>query len=299
MSNIFPTAASLFEKLPRALRRHRFMRAWMRITGEDSLQLVRIRDESFGYADMRDGFLRLIVIDQEFEKDFFGLADAFLEQGGVFLDVGANHGLLSFGLAGRHGAKIDFHLFEPNRELVDSIKKSRLLYPNMRIAIQPVAVSDRNGLVSFLIDKEQSGASHIADSGGQQVACITLDEYLTERGIKRVELLKLDVEGYELLALRGARRCLETRSIQAVYFEYFEKWLCRVQPPHELIEFLTAHGFQVCLCRADDIAARGTATHTIREGLPGHGILISPATHIRLPQMTDLLAVPKENLIRL
>ena len=35
--------------------------------------------------------------------NFFVLADAFLARGGVFLDVGANHGLLSFGLAGRHG----------------------------------------------------------------------------------------------------------------------------------------------------------------------------------------------------
>jgi hypothetical protein len=73
---MFPTAASITEKLPRTLRRHRLMTAWMALTGEPTLQLVRIRDASFGYADMSDGFLRLIVIDQEFEKDFFRIADS-------------------------------------------------------------------------------------------------------------------------------------------------------------------------------------------------------------------------------
>jgi hypothetical protein len=75
------------------------MKAWMRPTGEDPLQLVRIRGDSFGYADLSDGFLRLIVIDGEYDKDFFRVADALLREGGEFLDVEANHGLLSFGLA--------------------------------------------------------------------------------------------------------------------------------------------------------------------------------------------------------
>ena len=112
----FPTASSLFERLPRTLRRHRLMKAWMSITGEDPIQLVRIRDDSYGYADMSDGFLRLIVIEGDFERGFFALADAFLAKGGVFLDVGANYGLLSCGLAGRHGSGVHFHLFEPNPE---------------------------------------------------------------------------------------------------------------------------------------------------------------------------------------
>ena len=66
---MIPRAAALFEKLPRSLRRHRLMTAWLQLTGEDPIQLVRIRDESLGYADMRDGFLRLIVIDGDFEHE--------------------------------------------------------------------------------------------------------------------------------------------------------------------------------------------------------------------------------------
>jgi FkbM family methyltransferase len=176
-----PTAAALFGRLPRTLRRHRLMKAWMQLTGEDPLQLVRIRDDSFGFADMSDGFLRLIVIDGGFEHEFFALADAFLAKGGVFLDVGANFGLLSCGLAGRHGNKVKFHLFEPNRRLVTSIRRNIARYPSAHCTVNCAAVSDNVGTVSFLVDEDQSGASHITKEGGEQTPSMTIDCYWAKR----------------------------------------------------------------------------------------------------------------------
>src|SRR5580704_16065462 len=137
---MLPKAAGLFERLPRTMRRHRLMKAWMRLTGEDPVQLVRIRDDALGYADLSDGFLRLIVIEGEFEKEFFRVADALLQHGGAFLDVGANHGLLSFGLARKLDGLVRFHMFEPNSKLLKSIRKSLKLYPSMMTEVNPVAV---------------------------------------------------------------------------------------------------------------------------------------------------------------
>lgn len=296
---MLPSAATVFEKLPRYLRRHRLMTAWMKLTGEAPLQLVRIRDEHLGYADMSDGFLRLIVIDQGFEKEFFELADRVMAQGGTFFDVGANHGLLSFGLAGRHEGRIDFHLFEPNPKLVDSIRKSQALYPTMRLTLNAAAVSDHEGVVSFQVNESQTGTSHICSEGaGLEVPSLMLDRYIEKRGLRRVELMKLDIEGYELLALQGARHALERRIFQAIYFEYFEKWLTRVSAPARLLEYLDAMGYQVCLCRSCDILSRGGAIHTFAKGLAGHGIRLLPITGHSIPAATDLLAVPKENLER-
>jgi len=297
VTDFLPTAAALVEKLPRVLRRHRLMTTWMRLTGERPVQLVRIRGTSFGYADMDDGFLRLIPINQEFEKDFFAVADRLLERGGVLLDVGANYGLLSFGLAGKHGAAIDFHLFEPNRTLQTSIERTSALYPEMRLKMNAVAVSNIDGVVSFQIDQRQTGASHIVrDGGGLEVPCVTLDRYIEAERLTSVELLKLDVEGYELPALQGARRSLEGRIIQAVYFEYFEKWLRRVAPPSELIVFLDSVGFQVCFCRPADYLPLGGATHRVGSFYPGQAVDVRPVVGHCIPLMTDLLAVPKESL---
>lgn len=273
------------------------MTAWMRLTGENPLQLVRIRDNFFGYADMSDGFLRLIVIDGDFESDVFRIADVFLARGGVFLDVGANHGLLSCGLAGRHAGNVRFHLFEPNSKLVASIRQSVAHYPSMQYWINPLAVSDRVGTVSFQIDEGQTGASHISDSDGTQVPTTTLDHYLDQAHIPQVEFLKIDIEGYELLALRGARRSLEARRVQAIYLEYFEKCLVRVSPPRELLEYLDAQGYEVCFCRQGDLIVRGGATHTVRKELPGHEVPLLPVKGHEIPAMTDLMAVPKENVV--
>lgn len=297
---MFPTAARVFERLPRYLRRHRLMAAWMKLTGETPLQLVRIRDEHFGYADMSDGFLRLIVIDHGFERDFFDLADRIMAQGGTFFDVGANHGLLSFGLAGRHDGRIDFHLFEPNPKLVDSIRKSQALYPTMRLTLNAVAVSDHEGAVSFEINESQTGTSHICSEGsGLNVPSFQLDRYIEKKEIHRVELVKIDIEGYELLALQGARRALEQRIFQAVYFEYCEKWLRRVATPDLLMEYFDEVEYQVCFCRSCDIRSRGGASHTFAKGLAGCGAPLLPVLGHSLPETTDLVAVPKENLVRI
>lgn len=268
----------------------------MRLTGEAPLQLVRIREDSFGYADMRNGFLRLIVIEGDFEADFFRIADSFLAKGGAFLDVGANHGLLSFGLAGKFGQTIDFHLFEPNQELLKSIELTRKLYPDMRLSIVEAAVSDRKSVVSFEIDHAQSGMSHISDGGDITVAATSLDAYIAENGLDCADLVKIDIEGFELHALKGAKTALENRKIRAIYFEYCEKWLVRAGHPREVFEFLDSVGFQACLCRTDDLADHGGATHTITPGLAGHGALLKPVRGFAPPVSTDLLAVPNEHL---
>ena len=217
--NLIPTAAQLFERLPRTLRRHRLMKAWMTLTREDPRQLVRIRDQSFGYADMSDGFLRLIVIEGDFEREFFAIADECLGNGGVFLDVGANFGLLSCGLAGRQGSKVQFHLFEPNRTLVEWIKRSMARYPAVDFKINCTAVSDRLGVISFMINKDQTGASHITPEGGEQIRSVTIDEYLDRENIATVNLMKLDIEGAELLALRGAQELLLGPSAPVIVLE--------------------------------------------------------------------------------
>jgi len=294
---MLPTAAALVEKLPRPLRRHRLMTGWMRLTGEDPVQLVRIRDDAFGYADMNDGFLRLIPIEGEYDHDFFRIADALLDKGGRFFDVGANFGLLSFGLGRKHAAQVEFHLFEPIPRLLEAIDRTRTLYPQMRMTVNAIAVAHYDGETSFDVAEEQTGRSHIDPAGALKTPVVRLDSYLRDKSIENVEFLKLDVEGYELSALRGAAEALQRRAIAAIYFEYFEKYLVRVAPPEALIGFLDDAGYEVCFCREYDLANVGGATHTLAAGLAGHGLPLTPTRgHVR-PAMTDLLAVPKERLV--
>jgi FkbM family methyltransferase len=273
------------------------MTTWMRVTGEDPLQLVRIRGDAFGYADMRDGFLRLIVIDGGYDADFFRIADALLADGGDFFDVGANFGLLSFGLAKTLADRVRFHLFEPIPRLVAAIERTRSLYPAMRAVVNAAAVADFDGETSFDVAEDQTGRSHIDPSGALTIRCLKLDTYLEANGLGEIALLKLDIEGYELPALRGAADALARRAIQAIYFEYFEKYLVRVGPADELIQFLSDAGYEVCFCRCHDLAQVGGASHTLAAGRAGHGVPLTPVRGHPLPPMTDLFATPREHLV--
>jgi FkbM family methyltransferase len=90
----------------------------------------------------------------------------------------------------------------------------------MRLNINHCAVSDHDGEISIAFNAEHSGASHVTSVGGGTVTCCRLDSYLEANGISEVALMKIDVEGYELIALRGCEDALKKKSIKAIYFEY-------------------------------------------------------------------------------
>jgi FkbM family methyltransferase len=296
MINLLPSAAQLFQQLPRFLRRHRLMTLWMQLTREDPVQLVRIREGSYGYADLEEGMLRLIVIEDEFNDDFFRLGDRLLSNGGVFLDVGANLGLLSLGLASKLGNRVDFHLFEPNPTLRKVFQKSQAFYPEMKVKMNPYAVSDYKSTVKIHFQEGHLGMSHVVDQGGVDISAIRLDDYLAENHIPIVDFMKMDIEGYELAALRGTQLALGKQSIKALYFEYCEKWLARYHIPHDLLSYFESFDYTVCFCCTRDIQAQGGATHTIKFGLSGHGLPLRPVEKGNVPETTDLLAVPRIHL---
>jgi len=291
------TVSALFERLPRSFRRHRLMTTWMRLTGEDPVQLVRIRDNAFGYVDLRDGFLRLIVIEGNFEKDFFRVADSLLSAGGTFVDVGANHGLLSLGLAGQFSANVSFHLFEPNGELRKTIHRSLQTYPPVDFTINAEALSDTDGVVHMHFQEGHLGMSHVVQSGGTPIVSTTFDQYVAEKALSSVELMKIDVEGYELAVLKGSRKSLAAGIVKAVYFEYSEKWLRRHHDPSQLLRYFADAGFEVCFCRQSDVTVHSSHATSLKQNQSTPAVPLVPVRGLPIPANTDLLAVPRNALL--
>jgi len=92
------------------------------------------------------------------------------------------------------------------------------------------AVSDHSGMTVLYTPGGGSGLASlhrredsVVDSKSfeeRQVPVKTIDEILEERGIEQVELLKMDLEGHELFALKGASAALRARRIRALTFEF-------------------------------------------------------------------------------
>jgi FkbM family methyltransferase len=245
---------------------------------------------------MSDGFLRLIVIEGNYEPDFFRIGDSLLGLGGHFFDVGANHGLFSFGLAARGRSDVSYHLFEPNPLLRTRIAKTHALYPQMRLLLNGEALGAGDDTFEMAFETHHSGASHIVRSNGVRVAGTSLDRYIAANAVDRVALLKIDIEGYELEALRGAEASLRNGKIDAVYFEYCEKWLARYYAPSELLAYLDSVGYEVCFCRFPDTDKYAGMIRSLKEKFPGTELPLVPIRGLPLPDTTDLLAVPRERL---
>jgi FkbM family methyltransferase len=110
-------------------------------------------------------------------------------------------------------------------------------FKGIQVEAAGLSSSARSARLGTLGGAELHGAwNQIGPSGGDAIALVTLDAELERHGIAEVDLWKLDVEGHELEALRGAERSLATRRIRALYMELGEAHA-------ESVSFLAGFGY--------------------------------------------------------
>lgn len=126
----------------------------------------------------------------------------------VVVDAGANVGFFSL-LALRHGvAKVV--AFEPAPATAACLRQNLQPYINegRAIIIEKGLWHEETVLRFSSSNKENPGANHISDSGDLEIPTITLDGALANLGISKIHYLKMDIEGAEQNALKGASNTL-------------------------------------------------------------------------------------------
>jgi FkbM family methyltransferase len=130
----------------------------------------------------------------------------------VCLDVGANVGYFSLLMAQR-ASRGSVHSFEPQPLTANLLRASLELNGSSNVFVNQCAVGDREGTVSFSKSKD-SAYSSMHDTKRRPVEeqltvpMVTLDDYLEKRGVGRVSVIKVDVEGAEDMVVKGAARLL-------------------------------------------------------------------------------------------
>jgi len=221
------TLSTVLSPVPKFLRRHKLVQLLIALVPDWRYEVMEFNNGARALVDLADSNARNYFLEKSFDPVFFEIARPFLSRGGVILDIGANFGLCSFGLLhALNGTDLVMHLFEANPHLCDCLKKSAALYPGARITINHCCVSDRPGVSSLHIEKENLGSSYIASGGDVEVPNLLLDEYLQEK-MSPVAFVKMDIEGFEVAALRGARSAIERGALPVIYLEVSEPNLHR------------------------------------------------------------------------
>jgi FkbM family methyltransferase len=157
------------------------------------------------------------------------LLSRLLSPGDVFLDGGANLGLFTLVAADRVGPRGKVIAFEPGRAVRLRLLENVVLNKLSQVEVIPFALSERTGQASFRVfDSIGAGLNHLApsnDEGGEleTVGVTTIDAAVIPHDRDRLTLIKLDLEGAEYAALRGA-----TATLQATHPDL----LLEIEPTH-------------------------------------------------------------------
>lgn len=155
-----------------------------------------------------------------------------VEPASVVLDIGANIGFYSIRLA-RAVPEIQVFAFEPV-STTNSYLNKNIIRNRLQGSVHPfrLAVGDSDG--ACLVTSEKRTGNHIVGSTRgkeyhsrcETVPQITIDSFVAQQDLPRLDWIKCDVEGAELLVLRGAQATLR-RFRPVLLLEIDEQWTAR------------------------------------------------------------------------
>lgn len=202
-----------------------------------------------------------------YEPSTVRIVSSMLKPGMTFFDVGANVGqytLLGSGLVGNAGA---VHSFEPAPPIfqwlcdnvgVNSLKNVQLNQCALGASSEPLTL--------HLAKPENFGATSVCKqyhSSGQtfDVSCTRIDDYMVAKGISRVDVMKIDVEGAEMAVLEGGEKLFGSPHPPTLIIEYEESSQKRFgRSCEDITKFLRAFGYSL-----ERITDTGTIPYQVKQ----------------------------------
>lgn len=184
----------------------------------------------------------------DYEKFDSAIIERLIDDGDVFFDIGANIGWYSINVAlARRAAQI--HSFEPIPTTYSYLEKNLKLNHLANVTAYDFGFSNHAGEFDFYFYKEGSGnasSANVSDRKDVQVCKCkvrTLDDFTAETQIK-VDFIKCDVEGAELLVYQGGLQTIQ-RDRPIIFSEILRKWSAKFNyDPNNIFELLREQGYQ-------------------------------------------------------
>ncbi len=182
-----------------------------------------------------------------YEPELLGVG-RLIKPGSVVLDIGGSFGIFALFMAHFSGPKGRVHSFEPGHfsfsQLSTNVALNRM---EQRIVLHHAAASDRSATLQLFhiggspVNFSLGGATGIA---AEEVPAVRVADLVPAADAARVSFIKIDVEGYEIAALEGARPIIEAAK-PVIMFEVSASALARQgQVPLDVYDFLSSFGYR-------------------------------------------------------
>lgn len=204
---------------------------------------------------------RYRVVDFGGERVFTHLLLNSLRPDDILFDVGACVGLVSVHAAARCAQVV---AFEPDPHYLSRLRRNLSLNNVNNVRVEGVALSNEVGTAVLFTDGVEGRSPslrQVGERGEVQVETVTLDDYLERTNIWP-SAIKMDIEGAEILALRGARRLLGSeRAPRMIFLELHPNFITAFGSSTEEVKgLLRDHGYA-----ARDVAEREDQLHVVYE----------------------------------
>lgn len=209
--------------------------------------------------DLSQGIDLSIYVLGAFEPKTSRALRSRIQPGMTVLDIGANVGAHAVPMASWVGPQGKVYAFEPTEWAFNRLSQNRQLNPQLHGSLNLVhaalvAPGASTGKQSFYSSwsvgdvPNGNGATHPVHGGNLQstgnAKFVTLDDWVEQTGLSRIDLIKMDIDGHEVQALQGAARSLE-RFHPPILMELAPTALAETGTSAiELITLLKQHGYE-------------------------------------------------------
>jgi FkbM family methyltransferase len=160
-----------------------------------------------------------------YERPLMRYLDTFDMHGWTCMDIGANVGAVALVLAKKVGDAGKVFAFEPGGPNLQRLRSNFDLNPGLASVteIVPNGVSSSRTELWWSEEVGNPGNAALGTTGTHSVPVTTVDDFVREHNVTRLDFMKVDVEGMELDVFQGARESL-TRFRPILYYETLSRY---------------------------------------------------------------------------